>query len=563
MKSIFKTMALLTALLIIFNSCSKTHDEGKMIPSNALVVVHLNTKSLLSKLSWDDIKQTSWYKELYNDTTVKGWTKKLMDNPAGTGIDQDGALIIFFQKTASTDGQIVFEGDIKDAAAFEAFNKNFDEKATTTKDGSINMLSLRDETVVGWNDKKFAYVINTPKLPTNMNSFGDSINMNTQFVNASQNLVQVCKNLFALKADSSMAKNDKFSSLLKEDGDVHSWQNNEEIIKSSAPMGMMSMLKLDVFLKGNITTATGSFDNGKIEVKQKFYVSPELTDILKKYGGGKINTDMIKNIPSQNVNGLLAINFKPEGLKEILKLTGLDGFANMFFSQGGVTMDDFIKANKGDILIAVTDFSLKKDSFNFKNEALSDTSYLYDKPDVNFLFSLSIGDKPSFDKLMAAGKKLGGDLSANAGAHFANNDKIFAIGNSQQYVSNYLAGSNNKFDFIDKISGHPIALFVDIQKLLSSSSAAQPLKDSANKIIMDESLKIWQNVYSMGGEYKDDAFVMNSEINLVDKNTNSLKQLNGYFDRISKVMIEKKKKLEKDWTVYPPLSGLDTTSAAH
>ena len=419
------------------------------------------------------------------------------------------------------------------------------KKQPPQKMESINMLTLKDETVVGWNDKKFAYVINTPKLPANMNSFGDSINMNTQLVNATQNLSQVCKNLFALKTDSSMAKNDKFSSLLKEEGDVHLWQNNEEMVKSSAQMGMLGMMKLDVFLKGNITTATGSFDNGKIDVKQKFYVSPELTDVLKKYGGGKINTDMIKNIPSQNVNGLLALNFKPEGLKEILKLTGLDGFVNMFLSQEGITMDDFVKANKGDVMFAVTDFTMKRDSFNFKNEALKDTSYMYDKPDVNFLFSVSIGDKPSFDKLMAAGGKLGGDISANAGVHFANNDKIFAIGNSQQYVSSYLAGSNNKFDFIDKISGHPIALFVDIQRLLLSSSAARPLKDSANKIIMDESLKIWQNVYSMGGEYKDDAFVMNSEINLVDKNINSLKQLNGYFDRISKVMIEKRKNMSK------------------
>ena len=67
--------------------------------------------------------------------TVKTWTKKLMDNPAGTGIDLDAALILFIQKAPGTNGQVVFEGDIKDATAFEAFNKNLDEKATTAKDG--------------------------------------------------------------------------------------------------------------------------------------------------------------------------------------------------------------------------------------------------------------------------------------------------------------------------------------------------------------------------------------------------------------------------------------------
>ncbi|MEO6455756.1 MAG: DUF4836 family protein [Ginsengibacter sp.] len=548
MKAIFKLSALFAAILIVFNSCSKTHDELKMIPANALVAVHINTKSLTAKLSWDDIKLTNWYKELYNDTIIKTWTKKIMDNPEGTGIDLNAALIIFLQKAAGTNGQIVLEGDIKDANLFEAFNKNLDEMATIIKDGDINLLTLKHETVVGWNNKKFAYVTNTPDFPANMNNPENSNNLNTQLVDSTANLLQACKKLFALKADSSMAKNNKFSSLLKEEGEVHVWQNNEELIKTSAQMGMLGMMKLDAFLKGNITTATASFDDGKINVKQKVYVSPELTDILKKYSGGKINTDMIKSIPSQNINGFLAINFKPEGLKEIIKLTGLDGFLNMFLSKADITMDDFVKANKGDVMFAVTDFLLKKDSFNFKNGALKDTNYLYDKPEVSFVFSVSIGDKPSFDKLMAAGKKLGGDLSGKSGIYFAGNDKIFAISNSQQYVSKYIAGSNNTFDFIDKISGHPITFFVDIQKILQSSSPARPVKDSASKVILDESLKMWQNIYSLGGEYKDDAFIMNTEINLVDKNTNSLKQLNSYFNKISKVIIEKKKKYQKDWS---------------
>lgn len=569
MKSYFRLTVLLAALLIILNSCSKTNNEGKMIPGNALMVMHVNTKSLKSKLSWDEIKQTSWYKELYNDTALKAWTKKLMDDPSGTGIDLDEALVVFMQKAAGTNGQIVFEGDVKDAKAFEAFNKNFNVTASAIKDGDISILTLKEETIVGWNNEKFAYVINMPDLPSKINYPADSVNMNTQLRNADQNLLQVCKNLFALKTDSSMAKNEKFSSLLKQEGDIHVWQNTEEIIKSSPQMGMLSMMKLDAFLKGNISTITASFENGKIDVKQKYYVSPELTDLLKKYGGGKINTDMIKSIPSKNINGLLALNFKPEGLKEIVKLTGLDGFLNMGLSQAGITLDDFIKANKGDVLFAVTDFAMRKDSFNFKNqgsEDLEDTSYTYNKPSATYLFAVSIGDKPSFDKLMAAGKKLGGDLPASLGIYFADNAKIFAVGNSQQSVSKYLAGSNNTFDFTDKISDHPVALFIDIQKILLSSTANQPVKDSTDKMMVDESLKIWQNVYSMGGEYKDDAFVMNSEINLVDKNINSLKQLNSYFDKISKGIIEKKKKYEEQWSpvdstaVYPPVSDLDTSS---
>lgn len=301
-------------------------------------------------------------------------------------------------------------------------------------------------------------------MAANVNFTQDSLNTNINPGDNVEKLSVACKNLFALQADSSMSKIAIFSGLLKEDGDIHVWQNNEEMVTSSAQIGMLNMVKLDAFLKGNISTAIVSFNTGKIDVKQKLYVSKELTDLLKKYGGAVVNTDMIKNIPSQNLLGVLAVNFKPEGIREIIKLTGMDGFLNIFLSEQGLTLDDFVKANKGDIMFAVTDLIVKSKTFNFRNGEDRDSSYTYNIPGANFLLSVSIGDKPSFDKLMSTGKKIGEQMSTNLGIYFANNNKFFAIGNSRENVSKYIAGGNNKFDFIDKIADHPIAVFVDIQK---------------------------------------------------------------------------------------------------
>jgi hypothetical protein len=224
----------------------------------------------------------------------------------------------------------------------------------------------------------------------------------------------------------------------------------------------------------------------------------------------------------------------------------MDGFLNMSLSRENITMDDFVKANKGDIMFSVTVFIMKKDSVNMSGDADKTNNYVYEKPTASFLFSLSIGDKPSFNKLLDAGVKAGGDFLSSAGIFYANDDKLFAVGNSQQYVSKYISGGRNKFDFINKIEDHPFALFIDIQKILATA-ALQTAKDSTNKVVMDESMRMWQSIYSMGGEYKDDAFALNSEINLVDKNVNSLKQLNSYLDKIAKVMIEKSKKNGEHW----------------
>ncbi len=131
---------------------------------------------------------------------------------------------------------------------------------------------------------------------------------------------------------------------------------------------------------------------------------------------------------------------------------------------------------------------------------------------------------------MDVGRKLGPQMS---GSNFSNaiNDKYLAIGNDQQFVSGFIQGNNNTFDFTSKFNDHPIGVYVDIHKILTGLPSNMGDDSSANKII-DESEKMWENLYSTGGEFKDGGVIMTSEINLIDKNTNSLKQLNHYFDLI-------------------------------
>jgi len=65
MKSFFRLTILFVGVAFLFSSCSKKNEEGKMIPKNAMFVVQLDTKSIKEKLTWDDIKQSYWYGQLY------------------------------------------------------------------------------------------------------------------------------------------------------------------------------------------------------------------------------------------------------------------------------------------------------------------------------------------------------------------------------------------------------------------------------------------------------------------------------------------------------------------
>lgn len=524
MKSLLKLTLIVATAAILFPACkSKTNDIGKIVPSNAVFVIHADGKSLSSKLSWDDIKQNGFFKAGYNDSATKDWIKKIMDNPENSGIDTKNDWVIFGQ-LVNGNLNVVIEGGLKDAKAFEQFNKNATEETNVTKDNAFSTMQLKHDGVVTWNDKRFAYVLahSVPKF----RFFDPNTPAETNDLTA---LASYSKAIFNLKADSSLGKNEKFTDLMKEEGDIHTWLNAEEMMKSMPNMGALSMLKLDDFIKNNISTNTVTFNDGKISVKRRSYVSKELMDISKKYISGGINTEMIKNIPSQNVLGIMTLKIKPEGMSEMIKLTGMDGLANMMLVQQGLSIDDFVKATNGEFMLLFSDL------------AVNDSTH---KMPANVLFATGIGDKAAFKKVTDLLFKSFSKMNDSSIA-ISQNDKYFVIGNNRSAVDRYLAGGNSSYAFTDKIKDHSFGLFIDLAKILSTGNAQHSQKDTLEAAMMDASIKMWENILMTGGDIKDNSYNGSIEINLVDKKTNSLKQLNNYFNTISGPALEKKKKRQE------------------
>ena len=199
------------------------------------------------------------------------------------------------------------------------------------------------------------------------------------------------------------------------------------------------------------------------------------------------------------------------------------------------------------MVLAVTDFTMRPDSFEFKTDKGRDTVFSSYKPDVNIVFAVSVGDNPSFDKFMNAGKKMRENMHKDSGIYYARNDKYFALGNKQQNVTKYIGGGSNKFEFPGKTDDHPVAFYINIQKILNEINP-RPGMDSVERAILAESKSMWSDIFLTGGEYKDDGFVLNTEVNLLDKKNNSLKQLNHYADIIAKAVLEKNKKEKEKWS---------------
>lgn len=536
----FRIPFLAAVAILLLASCSKKNKEGKFVPKDAAVVVHVNGASLSSKLPWDEIKKNALFQKMYADSSIPTFIKGALENPDNSGIDTKTDMIFFMQKD-SVGGIIVFTGAIKDAEKFKLFSLDITKGGTESEKDGIKFIT-KSPFSVGWNNEKFVCLVNAPELSMNgykPSSWGDST-----YTVKSRDLSAACKTIFDLKESNSLAEDEKFTELVKQPGDLHFWMNSEELYKDGLANPAMAMLNLTTLYKGSRAAATLNFENGKILMDIKSYAGKELTELYKKYGGKNIDEEMIKRLPSKDVAAVFAMSYKPEGIKELLKLMGVEGYANMGLAFAGFSLDDFIKANKGDVLIALTEIKHKKDSIKFKGVNGEDKSFETNTPQPEFIFATSIGDKDAFNLLIKAGEKFGKNVPAEIPVAYNSNGKYFAIGNSKENIAKYTGtNSNTSFDFLSNISGEPFGGYINLQYIMKAFES-EATKDSTAKAVYDASLKMWDNVYMKGGSYSGGGITQTMEINLIDKNTNSLKQLNQYLGTLGQLKIESDKKME-------------------
>lgn len=551
-------LTLLGAVLFLAPSCGKKGGStGLLVPEDAAIVVHINNASLSSKLSWAEIQQSNWYRELSKETK-DSMAQQLLNDPAISGVDAKSDFV-FFIKKQGRGSYLVIEGSLKDAATFEAFVKNNSKEFQPVKNGDITSLATAHDGVVSWNKSHFVYVADVP-LPDmgsgfGKRSYGDDGEMKTHKFSA-DSLTYFGKETLTLSKDKMLDKDSRFASLVKDGSDIHLWMNSGEYYQSMMGPMMSMMGDMGALIKDNVSAMSMNFDNGKIIMDSKQYYGSKLNALFSKYQSSPVSADMVNRIPSQNVIGAFAMNYPPEGIKEFLKITNLEGMVNMALLQTGYSIDEFIKANKGDMVVAVTDLEIKSKSDTIDMGNTQPYISSSRKPDMKVLFATAVNDKAAFEKLITLlWQQTKNSPMANTGITYKLENNWFAASNAPEYVSQFLAGGNNKSPVADKLTGHPISFFVDIQKILQVAAADQK-GDSAEAAVFDASLKTWQDVHAFGGEFKNKAFTFHAEINLVDKSTNSLKQLNAYLDKVYMSMHDRRKSLD-DMAGYP---DSDTTT---
>ena len=519
----FTCLVCLSMLLMV--SCKKKNEAGKFIPGNAAAVAVFDGVSLTKKLSWEEIKQGEMFKQAYLDSSLSQMAKSVMDNPENTGLDVRNNITVFVVKDSSG-GYGAVTGIIKDAAKFKNYLTATVKDGVASTSGKIQFIT-KDDYTFSWNEDRFYMVseikglANNP-MPGGMDFPTDSIrDMDSVIipVKSTMNLTAIAEKLYQIEAKNSLTENEKFGEVMSKEGDIKFWINVEALQSNSMGMAAMAMLNVGKLTKDSYYTGVANFEDGKVVMDIMSYSGKELSALWKKYEGDDMDTKIIAQSPIKDPAVLISMNYQPKGLKALLELTGLEGFANLGATKFGFTVDDFINGQNGKMLIVIGD--VIKDSSG--------------KMEPKGFFTVGIKDKVAFAKIIAAAKKEAGMVPAGK-AEYAVNDNNFAIG-TPGIATAYLNGkSNNNYTFLDRIKGGPVGGFINIDYLLNNT------RSSTNPTAMDSlNVAMWDNVVFYGGKFVDGGITQHLELNMKDKKTNALKQLNTY---INKMAVEEKKRKE-------------------
>lgn len=511
-----KMLMLFLISITVYSCKTKTSSLAKNINKDVAAAFHVNGKSLFSKLTWQEISQSEWMKQLKSDTSLSQLSKAVLDNPEVTGIDMNNDFVFFFQKVLSDANYAGVTGVIKDAGKFKENAIKITGGAVSESNGIFTIAG--SDKLISWKGNDFVMLanVNTPTsnyLPGEDNKPGQQADLK-----AAANAI------FTMKAETSLSSDARFAETMAKNSDMHLWVNLDAIMKNTASLGMVSSLNLSKVYENSAYGMAANFENGKIAMDMKSFMNETVLKIFRDNKNGNANLALAEKIPSNDVSSIASFNINPEGMYQLIKLMGVDGFINMGIAKSGVTAEQLFKAFDG--------------NFFMSTYGMGDTTYSK-KP--NLIGSIGVKDKAIFEKLINYVTQSDQSMSKN----FVLSENTFTLGSSPEALNAFnTATAKNNLPFLKDLGGKSFAYYLNLRKM---SDYGYQATDSLSVEMNNATKNTWDYMVMKGGDFDKTGATQTGEVFLLDKNTNSLKVLNNY---LSKMVVLENKRREKQLTAY-------------
>jgi hypothetical protein len=475
------TIALLISLLY---SCKDSTDLTNAIPAGAVTVIHIDTKSLLTKADYKPLENKvikdalESAKDNGNSTKMLEQLEGFLKNPNSTGIDLVSDCYIYMDSI--TMGIVLKTNDSKKFR--DLLTKTFEipEQMLTEKDG-ITTINIQRNVNIGWTKDKillltysgYSYILGTTALPDLdtllkkqlTQSEKESINSKKTFAEFISNKKDISiyysyDNVFGMW---SAAMNPALSMYRQEGKDV------ENIIT-----GLQNQFK------GVNMGAFVSFDKGEITLNNKmYYDSPEaekkFTDLASQLAG-ELKGDQLRYFTEKPVFAASA-NMKGEGVYNYLSQLGLMSLieknAGFNLETMGIDLKSLISNINGDITVALNNVKTVKRKSGYSNYEYTDSypefTFMADLKDANSTWDFIKG------KVKEANSEFNTITEVNPNTYsFAMDDEVtgyFGINNNMIFFTNRedvlknLSASDLKSDFSSQAKGKTAFIFGNLNPL--------------------------------------------------------------------------------------------------
>lgn len=566
MKSALRYILPVTLLMVIFTSCSnKGPKEAALIPKTASAVIVLDPGAMQDKLTSGGISVDTLFSRIFkNDSSDTEDRKKLDDFRNNAGLDWKKQLFFSFsQKGNQKDGNTTIMnvmGGLSDATKFESWLKAQKEFAskTITKEKNHSYLLTDDNTALSWTDKNvivtiYKHIQMASDVPY------DTVNMEFKIPekkNVEADLKKEVGSYYSLEKDASMAGVSAFTNMFKDKADGYVFSS------SNSSLGALSMLplslpKVEELMKDNYSTATLSFEAGKIVAKSATYTNPVVSNILKEYAGPTVNLSMIERYPSDKINGFMLASFNPEIFGGFLKQLEMEGLINGRLEKAGFTLQDLYKSLKGEIAVVVSDLGFSQLEPHQKTDEEDMTKK---KPLGKMIFNAPVGDKASFTKMMDKVAELGyirkegatyksGELMSMLGIYMLADEKNLVIASDSltyaQYMSNKSQAVINT-DVLNRFKGKSTVFYFDIANTIGGFMSSSSTSDYNRS--MKTAKETFKDIIGSSDNFDGKSVKGVFEIRMQNEKQNSLVTLTSLLTDIAvdmRVASKKQKELEE------------------
>lgn len=535
MKKSFLGIVLKTILAIsILTSCNKTPKQLKYIPKEAVFVGSIDGKNIAMKtidfkklLSFDFTKN----KEVKNDS--------LVDLFKNSGIDLLGKAY-FFASPSKEDkfsfkiAAVVALDDAEDFAAMMAKEAKKHNYKFTDK-GNIHYFDHESGISMAWNSEVLIAAV---------------------LVNKSGALSgkPVVQNLMALKEENSIVNNEKFLELQKKEADLTLWVNYECMDNYKELFtAYSSILGKDFSFKDTYVTSIVNFNNGNITAESESYVNKATQAKFGALMNQNINENFINQIPSKNLNGYFAFSLNLKQVSKLLKDMNLLSELDNALAKQGFTSSEVFDAFSGDILLSMNGTSKQEqERYNWETGTIEMKQVTM----PNIAFSLGIGKKGNFDKIIAFFEKslmlqktAENQYTAMGKAFFTLKNNVFIAVSSQDMVKEISDPKSQTIDDENKKTLTSNAFVMDFNFTKIDTNLVGQFGKIASKSFTEQPIESFK-ITSTG--IKDGYSKSQLVVNLKDKEKNSLTSLYEAILKAQKVfpnptnLFESKKIKEED-----------------